>query len=450
MSSTVPDGRNHSEPSTRNEASLRPEPSDHEGIFTPARPSRLQDTGVDREILADLTLKLASTLSSFTTQRAANDLRLPEGLAADLLDYLKKERLIEILGEAGVGYRFTITETGRNRAVRLFEISGYVGPAPVSLEAYTESMEIQLKRLPAPTAETVGAALSDLVLPDQVVELAGLASLSRRTLFLYGPSGNGKTSVGLLLHAAAEGHLWIPYCIGIDSNIIRIFDAQVHERVPADPVPEGGPGIDGRWIRIRRPFAAVGGECTPDDLELSFSPTLRFYEAPLHMKANGGTFLLDDFGFQKVEPTRLLGRWIYPMEHQVDYLTLQTGQKFEVPFRQMLIVSTNLNPEKVMNPAFLRRMGYRIYLGDPTPEAYAKVFAAVARRYAIAVPPGLVDRLIDRYRAENRPLRGCQPRDLVARARDLCTYRSLPLELDDQIMDTAWKGYFGDKLRSND
>jgi hypothetical protein len=424
-------------------SSTSPDPGASDDVpILPPEPLDLEDTGIDPEILGDLVLKLAYTMPSITTRRAARDTCLPEPIAADLLAQLKKDRLVEVLGEAGTGYRFAITGGGRDRAARLFEISGYVGPAPVSLASYRELLELQLDQLPEATPEGVRSALADLVLPEEALEVAGLAALSRRTLFLYGPPGNGKTSVGRLIHGAIEGNLWVPYCIGVDSHVIRIFDPQVHEPPETGALPEDAP-FDHRWVQIRRPFIVVGGELTVDALDLMFSPSLRFYEAPLHMKANGGTFLLDDFGFQNAEPSQLLGRWIYPLEHRVDHLTLQTGQKLEVPFRQMLIVSTNIDPDKVMDPAFLRRMGYRIYLGSPTPEEYGRIFHEVAGRVGATLPAGIVDRVIQRHVAEGRPLRGCGPRDLIDRARDTCTFRKQPLELTDAVMDVAWRGYYG-------
>src|SRR5207245_2166391 len=219
--------------------------------------------------------------------------------------------------------------------------------------------------------EHVTAALSSLVLSPKAVQLAGLAVSSGRSLFVYGPSGNGKSSLGRQIHAALLGDYWIPYCISVRNSVIRLFDEQVHQRV--DVVSDKPGAIDRRWVRIHRPLVVVGGELTLDFLDLIYSPTLRYYEAPPHLKANGGVFLVDDFGRERVSPHQLLNRFITPMEHHIDYFTLSTGQKIQVPLRHVLIIATNLDPETVTDPAFLRRMGYRLCLDAPAPEEYARI-----------------------------------------------------------------------------
>ena len=239
----------------------------------------------------------------------------------------------------------------------------------------------------------------------------------------------------------------MPHCICVDENVIRVFDTQLHEQVetPADAQWS----IDQRWVRIRRPLVIGGSEMTLDSFELNFSQSRRFYEAPLHLKANGGTFLIDDYGRQRINPSALLNRWIIPLEHRIDYLTLQTGQKIEVPLLQMLIIATNLELGAVTDPAFLRRMGYRLYLGEPTPERYAQIFERNAQQHGASVAPGLVGRLLDRYQAEKRELRCCEPRDLVERACDICRFTGRPIELTDDVMALAWTGYFGNGFETH-
>jgi hypothetical protein len=408
----------------------------------PAAPTDVRDTGLDPAILSDLALKAAYTVSQFSTEWVARRLHLPQGLVGDLLEGLRAEHLLDILGEAGpFGFRYAISGRGRERAARLMEISGYVGPAPVSLEAYAAMVERQADLSPAISPEEVREAVSGLVLPERSVELAGLAASSGRSLFLHGPPGNGKTSLGRALHDTLAGQIWVPHCIGVEGGIIRVFDPQCHQ-------PTDGPGgasraVDARWVRIRRPLIVGGGEMTLDAFDLTYSPSLRYYEAPLHVKSNGGTFLVDDFGRQRVDPHELLNRWIIPLEHRVDYLTLQTGQKIQVPFRQMLIIATNLDPGQVTDPAFLRRMGYRLMLGPPTAGLYARIFDGYAVRKGAAVEPGLVGRLLERYRLEGRELRCCEPRDLIERVEDICRFRGRPLEVRDELMELAWAGYFG-------
>lgn len=206
---------------------------------------------------------------------------------------------------------------------------------------------------------------------------------------------------------------------------------------------ENDPRIDQRWVRVKRPMVVSGGEMTIAELDLAYSPSLRFYEAPPHVKANGGTFLLDDFGRQQVRPTDLLNRWIIPLEQQFDHLTLNTGQKIQIPFRLQLVVATNLTVSQVADPAFLRRMGYRLHLDKPGPERYAEIFRRYAESHGAEAPPETVRKILDRYASEDRELRSSEPRDLIDRARDICRLKGEPLALSDEVMNLAWTAYFG-------
>jgi hypothetical protein len=216
---------------------------------------------------------------------------------------------------------------------------------------------------------------------------------------------------------------------------------QCHESSPVTGIDPWR--IDPRWIRIRRPLIVAGGELTIESLDLAYSPSYRYYEAPLHVKSNGGIFLIDDFGRQRVDPHQLLNRWIIPLEHQTDHLSLHTGRQIQLPFLLLLIIATNLDPRQVTDAAFLRRMGYRLHLGLPTAEAYTRIFERYAARCELAVPEGLVPRLLDHYRAEGRELRACDPHDLIDRVRDICRYTRIPPVLNDNLLDLAWIGYFG-------
>jgi hypothetical protein len=415
--------------------------------WAPPAPASVTETSIDPEILRELVLKTAHTVIHFTTEWMIERLCLPAHIVAALLDEMKRDRSIEALGTAGAfGYRYSITDRGRERAVRLFEISSYVGPAPVSIDAYTSLLEWQIERLPRVTPQRIEGALSELVLPPHVGEMVGLAASSGRSLFVHGPPGNGKTSLGHLIHDALDGVLWVPYCVGVGNDMIRIFDPQCHDAAPLDRGELERP-IDRRWVRIRRPLVVVAGELTLEALDLTFSGARGYYEAPTHVKANGGAFLLDDFGRQRVDPKQLLNRWVFPLEHGYDYLTLRSSQKIAMPFRQMLIICTNLDPNEVMDPAFLRRMGYRLYLGNPTAEAYSDIFERYAAKRGIALPAGVMAMVTNRYAAEGRPLRSCEPRDLIERMRDFCSFHGRPVEICEDVFDIAWKGYFGEKDR---
>jgi hypothetical protein len=411
------------------------------GVLAPAAPQTLEQTGLDEYVLADLTCKLAATVPRLSSDWAAERLRLPIPLLEKIVWQLKDDHYIEILGTSGMmTYRYSTSERGMSHAHRLLEISGYVGPAPVTLEQYSAMLDWQFSQMPPVTFDEVTRAVSPLVLSPEAVEVTALAAASGRSLFLFGPPGNGKTSIGRMLHNAFVGDIWIPHCIAIDSHVIRVYDQQVHELVPGF---ENDPRIDQRWVRVRRPFVVAGGEMTIDELDLAYSPSLRFYEAPPHVKANGGTFLLDDFGRQQVSATDLLNRWIIPLESQIDHLTLNTGQKIQIPFKLQLVVATNLKVSDVADPAFLRRMGYRLHLDKPDRARYAAIFERYAASKGLSVDPALLQGLLDRYERENRELRASEPRDLVERARDICRLRGQPVSLKPEIMDMAWTAYFG-------
>jgi DNA-binding PadR family transcriptional regulator len=412
-------------------------------LIAPKAPEKISQTGLDESDLVDLAVKLAYTVARFTTGWVGQQLNLTAPLVRELLQKLAIDGLVEELWQTGSSSsHYKITQRGRELAQRLMEVNAYVGPAPVRLEAYSAFLRWQFAHTPTVKPEYVTQALSTLVLTDKAIQLAGLAVASGRSMFIFGPSGNGKTSIGRQIHGAMQGDYWVPHCLSVSKNIIRIYDEQNHQRV--DLPAEKTAGFDQRWVRIRRPLIVVGGELTLEWLDLIYSPTLRYYEAPPHLKANGGIFLVDDFGRERISPEQLLNRFITPMEHQIDYFTLITGQKIQVPLRHVLVIATNLSPEKVTDPAFLRRMGYRLYLGAPTPEQYATIFKKYAERVGATVPAGMIESILERYRKLNKELRACEPRDLIERSRDICRFRNKPLELTPEILDLAWTGYFGE------
>jgi hypothetical protein len=414
-----------------------------EGGLAPEAPLKAAATGLERPMLLDLALKMANSVPNMTTEWAAQHMALPRTLVAELLDQLRQDQLLEVLGQAEGGYRYAISARGRERAARSMEISGYVGPTPVTLESYLAMLEWQVSQSPHITPEQVRKVLADLVLTEDVMNIMGLAVSSGRSLFLFGPAGNGKTTVGRRLHEALEGTLWIPHCIAVDNHIIRLFDTNCHQ--PVKHALGKHQSYDQRWVKIKRPFVVAGGEMTLKSLDLAYMPALRYYEAPLHMKANGGTFLIDDFGRQRVAPEELLNRWIVPLEHQFDYLTLHTGQKIQVPFLLMLIIATNLDPKDVTDPAFLRRLGYRARINSPTPELYARIFEQYASKTGLTAGPDLIANVLERYKKTGRELRGCEPRDLIERVRDVCTHTGKTPIIDESMIDMAWKGYFGNE-----
>jgi DNA-binding PadR family transcriptional regulator len=411
-------------------------------LIAPKAPQTIAAAALGEHELTDLVVRLASTVPRFTTDWVGKLLHLSPALTNDVLAKLCFDGLVEQLWQtSSSSSHYKISEQGREHAKRVLEVCGYIGPAPVSLEAYSAMLRWQFANSPRVQQEHVTNALSGLVIADQAAELAGLAASSGRSLFIYGPPGNGKSSLGRLIQAALPGDCWIPHAVSVGDSVIRIFDQQVHERV--EDVPDRPDIIDQRWVRIRRPLVIVGGELTLDLLDLVYIPSQRYYEAPPHLKANGGVFLVDDFGRERVSPEQLLNRFITPMEHQIDYFTLRTGQKIHMPLRHVLVIATNISLEKVTDPAFLRRMGYRVFLGAPTEDQYRLIFRRYAEKLGATVDPAVLEGLLERYRAQSRELRACEPRDLIERSRDICRYRSQELQLTPEVLDLAWTGYFG-------
>ena len=408
--------------------------------FSPNIPSTLEETDLDFGFLADLALKIMYTDSNCTTARVAEKLCLPLLMTETLLQHLYHEKLLEIRSvESFQNHRYTILDRGWQRLNRLLDMCGYIGPAPVSLRAYSEMVSRQTKTLESVTPESIKSALSDLVLPKSVRQTLGLVANSRRSLFMYGEPGNGKTSTAAAIHSAQLGEIWIPYAIEVDGQIIKVFDP--HNHLPAGNHNDNG--YDRRWIKIKRPLVIVGGEMTIETMDLVYSPSVRYYEAPFQMKSNGGTLIIDDFGRQRVNPMDLLNRWIIPLERQTDYLTLHTGKKIEVPFEQLLIFSTNLDLKGLVDDAFLRRMGYRLYIGPPSQERYSAIFQMVVNSNGLNYDPELLKFILFKYEKDQRPLRCCEPRDLVQRCLDICRYEKQPASLSMELLELAWNNYFG-------
>jgi MoxR-like ATPase len=404
-------------------------------------PEELADTGIAEGFLCDLTLKHVAMLPEPTTSAVAEQLHLPRTLTEDLLQKLYREKLIEIKLQKTVGStRYAMLDHGWDRLTRLLHVCGYVGPAPVSLNDYAHMMRLQSIPSDPASIETVRQAFHDLVLPDSLLQTLGCVINSRRSLFLTGLPGTGKTAVAERINGALEGSIWIPYAIEIDGQIIRTFDSHCHVQAHSDYIPAE---FDRRWIMIERPLVVVGGELTLENADLTWSEAAKFYEAPFQMKSNGGTLVIDDFGRQRVAPQDLLNRWIVPLERRVDYLALHTGKKIEVPFEQLVVFSTNLDEKDLADQAFLRRMGYRARVEPPTPGAYVEIFKRQAHTRGIVCDHAVLEHVLGKYRIERRQMKGCEPRDLLDRATDICMFEKQKLELTPQIIDIAWRNYFG-------
>lgn len=406
----------------------------------PLRPLNAENTGLDFGFLADMALKTVYADANCTTERAADKLKLSMPVTEELLQHLYREKFIEIRGLISYGNnRYGLLDRGWQRSQQLLSINGYIGPAPVSLSAYTDMVVRQSAARDPIEPKGVYIAMSGLVLPEATLQTLGLVASSRRSLFMTGPAGNGKTSIAVALHQAQHGEIWIPYAIEIDGQVIKVFDLHNHHPVAVDGIAS----YDERWVRIKRPIVIVGGEMTIETMDLIYSPTVRFYEAPFQMKSNGGTLVIDDFGRQRVDPHDLLNRWIVPLEGRIDYLTLHTGKKLEVPFEQLLIFATNLDPSDLVDDAFLRRMGYRLYVNPPDRETYMRIFQQYVQASDFDYDPKQLEYVFRLYAADKRPLRACEPRDLIQRCTDVCKYEDRPKILTDELLSLAWQNYFG-------
>jgi hypothetical protein len=407
----------------------------------PPPPEELADTGIAEGFVCDLALKHVAMLPEPTTAALAERLHLPRTLTEEVLQKLYREKLIEVRVQTAVGStRYAMLDHGWDRLTRLLSVCGYTGAAPVSLRDYSHMMRLQSIPSNPASMETVRAAFHDLVLPGSLLQTLGCVINSRRSLFLTGLPGTGKTAVAERINGALAGAIWIPYAVEIDGQIIRIFDSHCHRMASEDVTPTE---YDRRWVLIERPLVVVGGELTLQNADLTWSESAKFYEAPFQMKSNGGTLVIDDFGRQRVAPQDLLNRWIVPLERRVDYLALHTGKKIEVPFEQLVVFSTNLDEKDLADQAFLRRMGYRARVEPPTPQAYCEIFKSQAYKRGIRYDQPVLDHVLNKYRIERRQMKGCEPRDLLDRATDICLFEAQKLELTPHVIDVAWRNYFG-------
>ena len=419
----------------------------------PPVPTSIAQTGLTADQIEQLMIKTMYG-GEATGLTIAERLRLPYTMLEPLIERVRAEQLVEVRGATGsgsAGYRYALTDAGRGRARQYLDASQYIGPAPVSLASYVAQMRALAAARVYIDRERLRHSFSHLVVSDPVLEQLGPAVNAGKAVFLYGPPGNGKTVIAEGLGRALGGDMYMPHAIDVDGHTLTMFDPINHDSLEADAESSSVISIaprDRRWVRIRRPVVMVGGELTLDMLDLTFNPLAKFYEAPIQLKANGGVFLVDDFGRQRIRPQELLNRWIVPLESRVDYLTLHTGKKFQVPFDVLIVFATNLDPASLADEAFLRRIPYKIPITDPTTDEFTRIFDLNCRRRNLRFHQVMVAYLQRRhYVPQGRPLRACHPRDLLDQVTALCRYRGIEPAITRELLDAACASYFVDGLK---
>jgi len=419
-------------------------------------PSSIQETGLTMGMLSELAIKLIYAAGEIGATEIGDQLRLPfVGVIERVLELLDREELVNIVGTEGFGaqaYRYTISNKGIARARQAMQHNQYVGPAPVPLERYNEMMRAQSIGEVMLDEPDVEAAFEGLVVSQDMLDRVGPAINSGQSIFLYGPPGNGKTTMALrMAQLLGRDPLYIPYAASVDSHIIKIYDDFNHTRANTSSSParrdqsssRDAALLDSRWVLIERPTVVVGGELTLGSLDLIWDPTAKYYEAPFQMKANGGMFLVDDFGRQQMDPQDLLNRWIVPLETRVDFLSLHTGKKIEIPFEELVVFSTNLDPKDLVDQAFLRRIRHKIHVGDPTAQQFHQVFQDECRRRDVEYRrDGFTHLVREWYAKPKRAFKNCHPRDILDQLRDIAKYKQLETVATPRMIDRACSAYF--------
>ena len=415
-----------------------------------AEPNQIEDLKIPQSIVLDIIFRLLFNEGNVALARFVEVLKIANRIIDEILAWMQKEHLVEVakaIGELGrLGYVYTLTEAGEERARGAFERSQYIGPVPVSIPAYNQGIELQTQQRRRVQASQVKEALRKLILPDDFHRRIGPAINSGSSLFLYGPPGNGKTTVAQAISQLISGTdpIWIPYAITAGGHIIQIHDRLVHHQMKMDTKRTSEFGrVDGRWTLFHRPTVMVGGELKMEALDLRYDPIAKIYEAPLQLKANGGMFLIDDFGRQQVRPGDLLNRWIVPLENQVDFLRLISGQTIVVPFKLLLVFSTNLDPYELMDDAFLRRIQIKVELSSPDEKMFAQIFLLECKNHNIPFNKDAFLYLLNRwYKQSNRVMQAVHPRDLLRTIKAICDYEGIPPAMTPELLDQACKSYF--------
>ena len=416
------------------------------GTFEPPHaPRSIAETGIELGMLQDLALKTLYYEGSVTAETIAERMALPLDPTVGILDTVRKERLCEILGgeTASVGgYRYALTNSGFARVMGALERSGYAGPVPVPLAVYVDSVRRQSIHDVIISRASVERCLAGLVLDQQTVDRIGQALSAERAMLLYGDTGNGKTTVAQALRGVLPGHMFIPHAVEVMHQVIQLFDPSTFEViVPAQSTVAGN--LDRRWVKIRRPVVFAAGDLAANQLELVRDEVSQTYEAPIQLKANGGILVIDDFGRQRLDAAYLLNRWIVPLEHRIDHLSLANGARFQVPYDVIPLFISNLRPAELVDEAFLRRIRYKIEIPNPTSEAFNVILRHECERVGVSYNDSAAHYLAEEYfRKAGRTMRGCHPRDIVEAIADAASYRGADPELSAGAIDDACHTYF--------
>lgn len=399
----------------------------------------LEEIGVRRNLLENLALKILYLFGELSLHELSRQMGLKLFIIEELFDRLRKDQLCQVTGMAGGVHRITPTSGGRSHALELFAQNQYTGPAPVSLEDYVCCINAQSVRNIENTDKNIARAFEHLVIDTKILNQLGTGILSGRAIFLYGPTGTGKTTIAeTISRLFYQDTVWLPFAVEVDGQIITLYDPVLHQRVE----PPEALHYDGRWVPCRRPCVLVGGQLTVEMLDLQFNPNTRFYTGPVQMKANNGLLIIDDFGRQRISPRDLLKRWVVPLGRRIDFLTLAGGKKIKIPFDLLIVFATNLNPEKLVDEAFLRRIQTKIKIGFVTPEQFREIFRRLCLQFNLKFDPTIVDELIKIITLEYKePLRACHPRDILQQILWGSHYMQKEPSLDRQAVIQACRNY---------